>query len=232
MMHLETRGTPVRTPVRVVLAAITWAGVLLQLVLSLRLAQGNGGSVVDGLVAYFGYFTVLTNLFVALVLSVPMIAARSSFGRFLSRPGVAACAAVSILLVGVGYHVLLRHVWNPQGLQWVADMVLHYVVPLTFYAFWLLKLSKAGLRWTSPLWWCVYPLAYFAYALLRGQVLRVYPYYFLDMTVLGFARVLANASVLLCLFALAGVGSIAVARLLGRLGIGEVANEAGNFTER
>lgn len=46
-------------------ALLAWFGVLLQLVLSLRLAARNGQSVTQGLVACFGYFTVLTNLLVA-----------------------------------------------------------------------------------------------------------------------------------------------------------------------
>ncbi len=42
------------------LAAFAWLGVLLQLYLSLQLAGANGKTVVGGIVAFLGYFTILT----------------------------------------------------------------------------------------------------------------------------------------------------------------------------
>lgn len=48
------------------LALAAWFGLRLQLWLSMRLSIANGKSVIGGLVAYFGYFTILTNVFVAL----------------------------------------------------------------------------------------------------------------------------------------------------------------------
>jgi hypothetical protein len=39
------------------------------------------------------------------------------------------CATAAILVVGIGYHALLREIWDPRGAQRVADVVLHYVVP-------------------------------------------------------------------------------------------------------
>ena len=50
---------------------------LLQLWLSIRLVLADGKPVISGLVAYFGYFTVLTNIFVALVCTA---------GAFRQRP--------------------------------------------------------------------------------------------------------------------------------------------------
>ena len=72
-------------------ALVAWFGVLLQLVLSLQLAVTNGKSALDGLVIYLGYFTVLTNLLVAVSLSWPLLSPRSapgagSSGRAWPRP--------------------------------------------------------------------------------------------------------------------------------------------------
>jgi len=33
-------------------------------------------------------------------------------------------------MVGAGYTLLLRHLWNPQGAQKLADILLHDVVPV------------------------------------------------------------------------------------------------------
>ena len=199
------------------LACLAWFSVLLQLVLSVQLAITNGKPAVQGLVAYFGFFTVLTNLFVALVLTVPALAASTSAGRFFSRSSVQACAATSIALVGLAYHLLLRHVWDPEGWQWVADVLLHYVMPVLFCLYWLWEaVGKRDLRWWAPLVASVYPLIYLAYALARGLWVGSYPYPFIDVNVLGYATVLRNALGLLVGFVLMGYGLRAVGQRVER----------------
>ncbi|MCU6433960.1 Pr6Pr family membrane protein [Undibacterium sp. Jales W-56] len=186
------------------LLVIAWFGVLLQLWLSVQLAQANGKSIPAGLVVYLGYFTVLTNIFVALVLTCQVVVVSNRVGRFFTDPSTRACAATSIALVGLGYHFLLRQIWNPQGWQWVADIVLHYVTPILFSIYWLVALAKSDLKWWSPFAWCIYPVSYFAYALIRGAVLGAYPYPFIDVAAIGYVPVLRNAFGLLLVFILVG----------------------------
>lgn len=177
-----------------ILMAMAWFGVLLQLWISLNLAHPNGKIIVAGLVKYFGFFTVITNIFVALTLSMPAFAPASRIGRFFARPQVLACAAANIAFVGLAYHILLRDLWNPVGLQWLADQILHYVTPLAFCTYWLLTRPKTvSLPWWSPLAWSSYPLLYFLYSLIRGAVLGIYPYPFIDATSIGYAMALRNA---------------------------------------
>lgn len=205
-----------RDRVALLAALIAWSGVLLQLWLSLRLAQTNGKSMAAGLSVYLGYFTVLTNIFVALALTLPTLAPRNRVGRFFAHPQTLACAATSIALVGLGYHFLLRHIWNPQGLQWLADVLLHYVVPVMFCGYWLLALPKSPLPWWSPLASCIYPAVYFAYALLRGVASGTYPYPFIDVTRIGYGLALRNALGLLVVFVLVGWLFLALGTAIGR----------------
>ncbi len=216
LKDLDLPLTGERGPLRITVGVVAWAGVLLQLWLSLRLAQSNGKSWADGLVAYLGYFTVLTNLFVALTLTLPVVWRASAGGRFFARPHVAACAATSITVVGMAYHFLLRHVWDPQGLQWLADVTLHYVTPLLYGGYWLFKMRKMRFPWWSPLAWSLYPLAYFAYALVRGKVLGVYPYPFIDVTQLGYAQTAVNAVGLLLVAWVVGWVLMGLARAVAR----------------
>ena len=186
----------------------------MQLWLSLRLAQTNGKSLAGGLLVYFGYFTVLTNIFVALQVTSKAFAGLNWICQFFARPQTMACGATSIALVGLGYHFLLRHIWNPEGLQWLADMVLHYVVPAAFCLYWLLAVPKASLRWWSPLAWCIYPVVYFAYALVRGVALGEYPYPFIDVTAIGYGQALRNALGLLIAFVIVGWFLLAIGRAI------------------
>src|SRR3954451_9229372 len=101
-------GTPTslmrsRTLLVLLLAAVAWFAVLLQLWLSVRLALDNGKTPAAGLVAYFGYFTVLTNIFMAIVATSGALSKASSASRFY-RASVVGCATTSILVVGIVYH--------------------------------------------------------------------------------------------------------------------------------
>lgn len=200
------------TRLTTLVALVAWFGVLLQLALSLQLAVANGKSLVDGLVVYLGYFTVLTNLLVAVSLSWPLLSPRSAPGRWFQRPGVASAIVVSIAIVGLAYHLLLRHIWNPQGLQWLADVTLHYATPLLCLLHWWCAVPPARMPWRAPLAWAAWPLAYLAYALLRGVWLQSYPYPFIDVTVLGYAQTLLNSTGLLVVFLLLGGALVAIGR--------------------
>ena len=193
-------------------AVVAWFGVVLQLYLSLRLASLNGKSPVAGLVIYLGYFTVLTNILVATALTAPLLAPASAVGRFFKRPVVVSGVAASIALVAIAYHLLLRHVWNPQGLQWLADVVLHYVVPGLFLLYWWLSVPAGSLRWTDPLLWTAYPAAYLVYALARGEIIASYPYPFIDVAAIGYRQTALNATGLLTGFIVLGLLLVALSR--------------------
>ena len=203
-------------PALATLAVISWAGVLLQFWLSINLALANGKTVGDGMVVFFGYFTVLTNLFVALTATMPLIVGFSRLGRWFGKPVVFSSANVSILMVGITYHLFLRNVWQPQGLQLLADIALHYVVPILTLAYWLAFLPRSKLGVLAPLVWCLYPMGYFVYVFARGELLGAYPYYFIDVTSLGYGKAMLNSFGLLISFIALGAAVRAVATLRNR----------------
>ncbi|HKT26909.1 Pr6Pr family membrane protein [Dyella sp.] len=187
-------------PLAALIAVAAWFGVFLQLYLSLRLTGSMGMSPVQGVAIYLGYFTVLTNLLVGMATTLPLVVPSSTWAGFFVRPTAIGWVTASIAFVGIAYFVLLRHMWNPQGLQLLADVVMHYIVPALVVIYSLMALRRAPLRWTSPLWWSLYPIGYFAYVLVRGALMGHYPYHFIDVSQLGYALVLRNAAVLLAAF--------------------------------
>lgn len=182
------------------IAVVAWFGVFLQLYLSLRLTDAMGMGTSLGLAIYLGYFTVLTNLLVGVAAALPLLVPSSAAAGFFVRPATVGWVTASIAFVGMAYFVLLRHVWNPQGLQLLADVLMHYVVPALCVIYSVIALRRAPLRWTLPLWWSLYPAAYFFYVLVRGVAIGHYPYRFIDVSQLGYALVLRNAVVLLAAF--------------------------------
>lgn len=201
---MQTKPHPLDRKMLAALAVVAWSA-LLQLYLSIELAFSNGRGVLHGTLAFLAYFTVLTNLFVALSTTVPLVAGATPPGRFFAKPEVLGCAITSIVIVGAGYHLLLRNAWSPQGLQLLADYLLHYVVPLCALAHWVVFAPRTRLGALAPLACCIYPVGYFIYALIRGELTGMYPYYFIDVAKLGFAKVLANSIAMLVAFLLVGM---------------------------
>ncbi|PYB96921.1 hypothetical protein DMX04_22605 [Pseudomonas koreensis] len=196
------------------LAVLGWAGLAIQLYLILFARLSIGASLLGGLVSFFSYFTILTNTLVATVLTCAVAERESAARRWFLQPWVSSGIAVSIAVVGLAYSILLRHLWHPEGWQFVADELLHDVMPLLFLGYWWCCVPKGTLRlWHLPLW-LIYPLVYFIYALLRGHLLGAYAYPFIDVAVLGYPQVLANAGGILVGFVLVGLLIIGLDRRL------------------
>lgn len=192
-------------------AAIGWLALALQLLLSIQLTSANGQGALTGVWLYLGYFTILTNVLAALALTAAARGLHGAVTRFFGRTDVHTAIAMSIVIVAAIYNLLLRQLWHPHGWQIVADNTLHVVMPALFLLHWWLAIPKATLRWPQVIVWQAYPAVYFAYVLIRGAVNGWYPYPFLDVTTLGYLRVLIDAGVVLLVF-------VAVALLLVALG--------------
>ena len=197
-------------------ACLGWAGLIIQLYLILLGRWADQASLLGGLVRFFSFFTVLTNTLVAVALTCALSGRRSAGHQFFRHPAVCAGIAVSIVLVGVAYNILLRHLWQPQGWQRVADELLHDVMPLLFALYWWLYVPKGMLRLGHVALWVLYPVVYFAYVLLRGDVIGDYMYPFIDVGTLGYVQAFINAGGVLLGFVLIALAVVVVDRLLAR----------------
>lgn len=139
-----------------------------------------------------GFFTILTNLLIALTMTM-RATGRWPRGWPDERHALGTLA-VSITLVGTVYHAVLAKLWNPVGLHWWSDQGLHTAVPMLFDLYWLIFAPKSGLRWPDAGRWMFYPSLYAAYALARGALDGWYPYPFIDVDQLGYPAVLANVA--------------------------------------
>lgn len=195
-----SRSSPLKRGIAVIGAAIGIGALVLQLYLSIGLATQGGRPAAWGVFMYLGYFTILTNILVVLALLAAAGNGQAALWRFFRRPGVASAIATNIAVVGLTYFLVLRHIWNPRGLLLVADVALHYVMPIYFIAYWCIAVPAREVHWRDiPTWW-IYPLAYLAYALVRGAIAGTYPYPFIDVAALGYARTALNAAGILAAF--------------------------------
>ncbi|MDD0997466.1 Pr6Pr family membrane protein [Pseudomonas sp. TNT2022 ID1044] len=183
-----------------VAAILGWVGLSIQMYLIFHSRWTLGASLLGGLMSFFSYFTVLSNTLVATVLTCELTSRESAARRWFLQPWVSSGIAVSIVVVGLAYSLLLRHLWHPEGWQWLADELLHDVMPVLFLVYWFCCVPKGSLRLRHIALWVIYPLVYFGYALLRGHFLAVYPYPFIDVDKLGYPQVFINAGGLLAGF--------------------------------
>lgn len=146
-----------------------------------------------------GYFTVMTNLLVAVVFTGA--AARSDAFQ---SPFLIGGVLLNILLVGIVYALLLRGLRELTGGSQLANILLHQVTPLLVAIFWLAFVPKGALRWRHPLLWALYPAGYFLYALARGAIEGRYPYPFIDVAEIGLPRTLIDAALITIAFLIVG----------------------------
>src|SRR6202034_4546014 len=109
---------------------------LLQLYLILAQAPAGALAMVGTVITYFSFFTILTNFLVALVFTATVLGPAAGWRQFFCRPSVQAGTAAYIAIVGIVYRLLLRQLWNPQGMQWVADAILHDLFPVGSVLYW------------------------------------------------------------------------------------------------
>ena len=142
------------------IALLGWYGLLLQLYVVIVTARSTGVPVATAIVNYFSYFTILANLLLVLVLTLSLHPEASALHGFCARPSVQSATAVFIAIVGIVYSIALRNVWDPEGLQKIADVVLHDAAPVLYVLYWLLFVGKDKLQFRDVPAWLVYPGVY------------------------------------------------------------------------
>ncbi len=188
-------------------AVIGWSTLLVRFGLTVQtsLVDGNGWGY--AIVLYLGYFTILTNWCVTLAFTARLLPRRSPLQQFLTHPQVISAIATAIAIVCIVYFLLLRQLWDPQGLALVLDITLHYAMPAFFLLYWWLAVPRRNVQLRNIPRWLIYPLGYLVYILIRGEITGLYPYPFIDVDTLGYGQALLNSVGIL-------IGFMAIAALL------------------
>ena len=155
------------------------------------------------------FFTVISNFALAVAMTRLALGGRVS-------PFVLGGLTLAILLVGIVYLILLRGLHPLGGAALLANHLLHYVSPVAMAAYWLLFVPHGRLRWSAPLLWMLFPLAYFVYAIGRGMIDGRYPYPFIDVGKLGLAQTVINGLAIAACFIPFGLAVVWLDRRLGR----------------
>jgi hypothetical protein len=175
-----------RRIINLLVIVFAWFAAATQFYLALAIREWT---TTEAIIHYFSYFTLITNLLVAV-----------AFTREIFKPvpgKILTSITVYITIVGILYQILLRHLWEPTGLQKIIDVLLHTVDPILVVSYWILYRSKTSLKFHYLITWSVFPLLYLASVITMGSKSGFYPYPFINVTNLGFRTVFINSVALL-----------------------------------
>jgi hypothetical protein len=169
-------------------------------------------------VHYLSFFTILSNILVALTFSVAALAPHGSAGKLLLRPPMATATALYITVTGLVYYFMLASLYDLSGWTKVYNSTLHYALPPAYVLFWLAFVQKGTLRLRHALWMLAAPMAYGVYTLARGAMVAWYPYPFLNAAELGYPRTFWNIGEFLIIFIVGALAFLLLDNVLGRFG--------------
>ncbi|WP_316355019.1 Pr6Pr family membrane protein [Devosia sp.] len=177
------------------------AGLVLQFWLSMQLAFANGRDWPGFLGHFFAFYTILSNVILVLIyLSEVLPTPRLALFR---RPVVRGMMVANIALVALYVYFVLRHLNALEGLNQLADTILHYLCPTLYLLWWLVAQPRGTLRWGDLPAMLLPTLVYFIYIMARGVWVQQYPYPTLNAVELGYPQVLLNA-----VYMAAGLGAL------------------------
>lgn len=164
-------------------ALVAALALLLQLVLVvLGIPAPTAGDPTPGLAErlfhFVSYFTVLSNLLV--LLTTAQAARRPATDGPVWRV-LRLDAVVAITVTGLVHWFLLRPLIDSSGWPYLADKLLHVVVPGLALLGWLLFGPRPRIDLRTVLLGLVYPVAWLVHTLVVGAVSGWYPYPFLDL---------------------------------------------------
>lgn len=190
-----------------VIALVAWVGIGIHVEAQWRLS----GSFLVALWILADYFTVTTNLLVAVVFSIVALKGTAVVG-----PKILAFVTINIALVGVIYALLLQGLVELTAGAAVANVLLHMVTPLLVPIFWLICVPRGRLGNRDPLIWALYPSAYLVYALVRGTAQGHFAYPFINYVTDGIPQVAITVVVITLAYLAAGWLMVLIDRRLAR----------------
>jgi hypothetical protein len=172
-----------------VTAVAVFAGVVIQVEVAANATARFFDRPIERALNVFAFFTIQSNLIVGVTSLLLALNPdrRSTVFRVARLTGL-----VAITITFIVFHVALAHLFEFERWALVADRILHGIVPILAVVGWLMY-GPRGHTSRRILWWSLaFPVAWCAFTLIRGALIGWYPYPFIDVERLGYARVAVN----------------------------------------
>lgn len=200
---------------RILIAAVACLGPVLQYGLMIYNESWASGAVKS--VEFLSYFTMISNILGAVVLTAPLVAPASRLAGWAEASSTRIAIAVYLAITAVIYHALLAGLWDPKGWRLVSDTLLHTVTPTLFLLDWLLRGGQGQALWSAAVRALPIPAIYGAWTLIHGALSGFYPYPFLNVAKRGYPGVLVTMVVMFIGFLVVALAFTALHRARARL---------------
>ena len=161
---------------------------------------------------FFTFFTILSNLFAALVWLSLAIRWRARRTR---RDDLLRGAATLYLVITFVVVVILLQGAELGLSNPAVDLVVHKLFPVLIVIDWIVEPPETDLRMTDVALWLIFPVLWLAFTLVRGAIDGWYPYPFLDPDLGGYRSVAYHVVAILAGF-LVVAGAIVALGDVGR----------------
>lgn len=208
---MEKQSQKSNTVFLAVISLASWLAVFLQLYL---IIVNRVASVFETIVRFFSFFTIQSNILVAVCFTVLWFKPKNKWELFFLDNKSLTAITMYITIVGIVYNLILRFLWMPTGMQRITDEILHLVIPILVLIYWFQFVSKKSLEYKNVFPWLLFPFLYLIYTLIRGYFFNFYPYPFLDVNILGYTPVFVNSFFMLIAFLSIGFLLIFSSKLL------------------
>ena len=189
------------------IALIAWLGIAIHVVEIWSMT----GSLSTAVSILGGYFTILTNLIIAISFTILAVRGPAAIGAS-SLSGI----TISIGLVGIVYGLLLQGLYVLTGGAAISNVLLHMITPVLVPIYWFFCVPRGRLRWHDPALWALYPLAYLVYALVRGTAEGSFAYPFIDYVANGIPTTAVTVAIITLAFLVVGWLMVALDKRLAR----------------
>lgn len=132
--------------------------------------------------ASFRFYTMQTNLIVTIWFTLAILWRNKP--NYLEKLNGALKGALTLYttILFVIFAVLLQFFYPlPTGWTAFRNLVVHYIIPISFIIDWLFTEQKIKYKWNYIPYWIIYPLCYMIFAVIYSAITGSYIYYFFDI---------------------------------------------------
>lgn len=172
-------------------------------------SAGAVGRVLD----FISYFTILSNIVVAVVATLLWRNPHRNSGLFRV---LRLDSLIMITVTGLVYTIVLAPDAELRGWEYVSNTLEHYITPVLTVLVFILIGPRGLIRVRTIFLALVLPLIWVAYSLARGAVIDSYPYGFLDAARYGYGTVMINLIGIVGIGIVLGFGFLGIDKLIGK----------------
>jgi hypothetical protein len=123
---------------------------------------------------------------------------------------------VCITVTGVVYYALLAADQHFVGVAKVGDVLAHAVSPILYVGTWLVLGPRGRLQPRHAVQMLIFPVFWVALTLVRGSIIHIYPYDFVDVAANGYIAVIVTIVVLTAAAAALAAAAVSFDRRMTR----------------